>query len=174
MKKNAGSIQQGTGHLEISQWNSFNGAITAAACCFTFAQLMRDLLLLDNQSTNDKFCNDKYLVNIHHVKESLQLSTNGGILTTNMKETFPGYGLVWYHPEAITNILSQSRVKDQGYTISYQPGSYKVSGPKGHVFFKRIPEGLHALQLKQLNNKKVSLVQTIESNKHSFSKCQIQ
>ena len=169
----SGSIQQATQHTQISQWNLFNSAITAAACCLTFAQVMRDLLLLDNQSTDDIFCNDKYLKNIHHVKETLQLSTNGGVLTTNMKGTFPGYGLVWYHPNAITNILSQSRVEDLGYHITYQRGSYKVSGPKGHVIFKRIPEGLYALRLNKLINNQVSLVQTIEANKHGFSKRQI-
>ena len=157
-------------HTQISQWNPLNTAITAAACCLTFAQVMRDLPLLDNQSTDNKFCNDECLTDIHHVKETLQLSTNGGVLTTNMKGTFPGHGLVWCHPQAITDILSQSRVEDLGYNITCRRGSCKVSGPKGHVIFKRIPEGLCALQLNKLTNDGVTLVQTIEANKHGFSK----
>ena len=169
----SGSIQQATQHTQISQWNLFDTAITAAGCCLTFAQVMRDPLLLDNQSTDDIFCNDKYLKNIHHVKETSQLSTNGGVLTTNMKGTFPGYGSVWCHPEAITDVLSQSRVEDLGYHITHQRGSHKVSGPKGHVIFKRIPEGLCALRLNKLIDNQVSLVQTIEANKHGFSKRQI-
>ena len=147
-----GSTQQGTGHLQMSRWNPFNGAIIKASNFLNFSQLMHDLLLLDNQSTDDIFCNNKYLINIHCVDESLQLSTNGGILTANMKWTFPGYGLVWYHPKAIANVSSQSRVEDQGYTISCQCGSYKVTGPKSHAFFKRTPEGLHALRLDHPKN----------------------
>ena len=139
---------------------------------------MHHLLLLDNQSTDDIFCNNKYLINIHHVKETLQLSTNGRILTTNMKGTFPCYGLVWYHPKTITNILSQSCVKDQGYIITYQHVSYKVTGPRGHICFEQIPEGLYALRLDLLTkqttgNKGVTLVQTVKNNKLGFTKQQI-
>ena len=136
---------------------------------------MRDLLLLDNQSTDDIFCNPNYLNNIHQVKETLQLATNGGVLTTNWKGTFPGYGLVWFHPKAITNILSQSMVENKGFIVSYHCGTYKVSGPNGHVFFKRIPQGLYALDLKDISNQlicnnQVNLVQTIKANKEGFTK----
>ena len=115
----AGSTQQGTGHLQMSRWNLFNGIITAATF-LTFSQIMRDPLSLDNQSMDDIFCNAKHSVDIHRVKEPLQPVTNGGIPTTNMKGTFPGHGSVWFHPKAITNILSQSRVEDKGHTITCQ------------------------------------------------------
>ena len=118
----------------MSWWNPFNGAIIKASNFLNFSQLMCDLLPLDNQSTDDIFCNNKHSINIHRVNESSQLNTNGRIPTANMKGTFPGHGLVWYHPKAITNILSQSRVEDQGYNISCQRGSHKVTGPKGHAF----------------------------------------
>ena len=173
-----GSTQQGTGHVQITRWNLFNNIIKASNFV-NFSQLMWNPLLLDDQSTDDMFCNDECLIDIHCINEALKLSTNSSILTTNMKGTFPGYGLVWCHPKAIANISSQSRVEDQGHIITHQRGSHKVTGPKGHVHFNHITEGLHASKLDQptnqpTNNKGVTPVETIENNKLGFIKHQVQ
>ena len=56
---------------------------------------LRNKLLLDNQSTADIFCNPEYLTNIHEVKDTLHLETNGGVLKCNTKGLLPGYGHVW-------------------------------------------------------------------------------
>ena len=45
------------------------------------------------------------------VNETLKLHTNGGVLISNMKGDLLGYGMVWYHEAAITNILSLSNIK---------------------------------------------------------------
>ena len=42
---------------------------------------------------------------------SLFLKTNGETLVTNKKGYLPGYGDVWYHKKAITNILGLNNVK---------------------------------------------------------------
>ena len=59
-----GSTKQGTGHLQMSRWNLFNVAIIKASHFLDFSQLMRDLPLLDNQSTDDIFCNNKCSIGI--------------------------------------------------------------------------------------------------------------
>ena len=44
--------------------------------------------------------------------------TNGGTLKCNMKGQLEDYGLVWYHPKAITNILSLACIV-QRYLVSF-------------------------------------------------------
>jgi len=74
---------------------------------FVSAQLnLRDLILLDNQSTVDIFCNKRLLRDIHVTNDDMTVHGNGGALTTNKKGTLKNYGEVWYHKDAITNILS--------------------------------------------------------------------
>ena len=72
--------------------------------------LMKNWLLLDNQSTADIFCNANVLENVRGTSDVLYLDTNGGTLKTTTKGTLRNYGEVWYSPEAITNILSLKNI----------------------------------------------------------------
>ena len=71
---------------------------------------LRDLILLDNQSTVNIFCNKRLLKGIHISADTITVYGNGGALTANQKGTLRNYGEVWYHGDAITNILSLKRV----------------------------------------------------------------
>ena len=46
---------------------------------------LRYLLLLDNQSTFDIFCNPKFLKNVHTTFDTMSVKGNGGSVTTNIK-----------------------------------------------------------------------------------------
>ena len=44
--------------------------------------------------------------NVHKVNMSLSLTANAGVMTTDLKAELPGYGTIWFDPQAMTNVLS--------------------------------------------------------------------
>ena len=76
----------------------------------------------------------------------MKLHTNGGVLVSNMKGDLPGYGEVWYHEGAITNILSLSNIKKRR-KIEYDSSggdTFIVTGKNGsRLEFKASDFGLY-------------------------------
>jgi hypothetical protein len=67
---------------------------------------LRNVLLLDNQSTFDLCCNKKFVSEIIKAKNALQMTSNGGGLKIIEKHKIPDYKyLAWYSKKAITNII---------------------------------------------------------------------
>ena len=56
-------------------------------------------------------------INNKTVPTTLKLMTNGSLLKTNQKVHLKIYGNIWYHPKAISNILSLSNVKGENFII---------------------------------------------------------
>ena len=67
---------------------------------------MYDWILLDMCSLIDHFCNQSFMHNVHQVNTMLSLATNAGVMMTNLNAELPGYGTVWFDPQAMTNVLS--------------------------------------------------------------------
>jgi Zinc knuckle len=76
-------------------------------------------ILLDNQSTIDVFCNKHLLADVHRSDKLMSIHCNAGVVTTSDIGTLPGYGDVWYHSTGIANILSLSRVRQNGFDVAY-------------------------------------------------------
>ena len=148
--------QQQQSHLSTNQSNqeqsqtlNTNSSVTSAwsGANVQFYQSinMKNSILLDNQSTVSLFCNKELVENIREVDEELELATNGGELRTNLKAMVPGFGEVWFHPKAITNIFSFAEMEDK-HNITYNSKSEKafvVHLPHKKVRFNRSSNGLY-------------------------------
>ena len=76
-KKRGGAKTDGTG--KRNRKDRSRETMTKKACD------LRDMMLLDNQSTTDIFCNRRLLTNVWETEETMTIHSNGGLLSTNKK-----------------------------------------------------------------------------------------
>ena len=80
---------------------------------------LREVVLLDNQSTVDLFCNKKHIKNICLAPEPLTLKSNGGELLIHHIADGNEYDEpVWFSKHVIANIFALKIMKKQ-YTVTY-------------------------------------------------------
>jgi hypothetical protein len=79
----------------------------------------KEWILLDNQSIIDLFSNVLLLRNIRKSDTWMKIHSMGGIIHINMIGDLAGYGPVWFYEASIANILSLTRLRQQGYIITY-------------------------------------------------------
>ena len=126
------------------------------------------LILLDNQSTVDLFADAKLLSDIHTIGTTMTVETNGGTLETSQKGFLKGHGWVWYHPDAITNILSLKNVKRK-YRVTFdseKDDCFVVHKPDRQILFREHPSGLY---VHDITDREVIFLQTVEGNKSKYS-----
>jgi hypothetical protein len=74
---------------------------------------LRDVTLLDSQSTIDQICNKELVKDVSKSSKSMQLKSNGGTTTIHQQARMKGYANhLWFSKKAITNILALSYVID--------------------------------------------------------------
>jgi hypothetical protein len=114
--------------------------------------------------------------NIRESDETLELHTNGGILTTNLKCDVPQWGEAWYNPKVITNIFSYSNMK-QKYTITSDSAidnAFTVHLPGKKVIFVETANGLHIHVSSNKVDQQVQMIQSISENKRFFTTAQFE
>ena len=79
---------------------------------FSFFQSnkIRELVLLNSDSTNTVFCSKEYISNIIKLESPLVLRSNRGETKTSYICDVPYLGTQWYNKNAITNIISLANI----------------------------------------------------------------
>jgi hypothetical protein len=103
------SSSEGTSHFQVDLdlLEETNPKIVLALKSSEHDDLeLRNVLLLDNQSTFDLCCNKKFTFQIFKAKSPLLITSNGGGLKISHKCKIPGYKFqVWFSSKATTNII---------------------------------------------------------------------
>jgi hypothetical protein len=68
---------------------------------------LKEVILLDSQSTMDLFCNATLVNKIRKSRPSMRLKSNGGTMIVTRKATMEGYNkTVWFRTRSITHIIA--------------------------------------------------------------------
>ena len=136
---------------------------------------LRDVILLDSQSTMDLFCNRALVTKIIVPEKSLRLKSNGGTMIVTKKAQVAGYHTdVWYNRSAITNILALKNVIKQ-YRVTYDSDDHtfvvhRKQAGLPNMNFRMHPSGLHFYDPQEEG---LALLTTVSGNKEGFTKRQI-
>jgi hypothetical protein len=136
---------------------------------------LRGVVLLDNQSTVDIFCNKEFVSNIRLAPEPLILKSNGGELIAHHIADVVNYDEpVWFSKKAITNIFTLKNMKKQ-YRVTYNSVEetflvHRDAAGLPNLLFKEHGNGLHFFDPRQAD---FAFVKTVESNMRLYSKRQV-
>ncbi len=136
---------------------------------------MKKWILLDSCSTTDIFCDKKLLSNIREVNDSLNLRTNAGVLRSSQKGHLKNYGEVWYHPDAITNIVSLYNVsKKFGVKYNnYKEDAFEVITNNKTIKFIPSMHGLYHYEYTP-PSERFAFVESVDENRKYYTKRQFQ
>jgi hypothetical protein len=85
---------------------------------------LKEVILLDSQSTMDLFFNASLASKTSKSKSSMRLNSNGGTMFVTQKAKITGYNkTLWFSTRAITNIVELRNLIDQ-YRVTYDSGNF--------------------------------------------------
>jgi hypothetical protein len=137
---------------------------------------LRQVVLLDSQSTIDLICNKALVTDVFKSNKSMRLKSKGGTMTVRQQAKIKGYGKkVWYSERAIPHILALSNVIKQ-YRVTYDSNAQIFivhCQPYGiqNLEFRMHHSGLHYYDPR---DKEFTFVNTVSGNMEGLTKRQIQ
>ena len=141
---------------------------------------MKDWIILDNGSTMSLFANPDLVEKIRESKNTLELHTNTGCKRNKTEADVPGFGTVWFDPDAIANIFGFADLVDK-HRITYDSAkedAFLIHMPQKIVKFKRSPERLYFHQapkkykttlVKPMDTKISHMVTTVSENMKGYT-----
>ena len=99
----------------------------------------------------------------------MHIHCNARITRTNLLGDFSVYGMVWYHPDGIANILSLAEVCQQFHFTydSSKQNEFAVHKPDGSTKqFIQLERGLYYLDT---SSKGITLITTVDDNKSKYT-----
>ena len=86
---------------------------------------LRNMLLLNNKSTANLFCNKKLVTGVWTTYESMIVKGNGGTINTTHKYNVKGYGEVWFNEQSIIKILALKNIK-LNFRVKYNSNNCRI------------------------------------------------
>jgi hypothetical protein len=133
---------------------------------------LKEVILLNSQSTIDLFCNAALVSRIRKSRFSMRLK-NGGTMIVTQKATMEGYNkTVWFGTQAITNIIALRQLIDQ-YCVTYDSDDlmfvvHRESESKPNMELKIHKSGIHYYDPRKEHY--LTFVNTVSENKTGFTK----
>ncbi len=166
-----------TSHFQksVEMLEEHNPKIVLALKSRKFMDLdLRNVLLLDNQSTFGLCCNKRFTSKIFGATNALTMMSNGGGLRITEKCKIPGYKYeVWFSKKGITNIVClKNLIKCYRVTYDSKVDTTFVVHRSAYglldLLFEMYPCGLHVCYPKKMGQ--FGFVQTVHDNMKLFSK----
>lgn len=130
---------------------------------------------LDSMSSVDVFGDGRLLTNVHTVLDKMRIVCNAGTVVVTQMGTFRGYGKVWYHPDAIANILSLSNVQTK-FRVTYDSKSgnhFVVHRDDGSQrLFSPTTKGLYVSQIND-HRSEVTMINTVKENVKAYTRREV-
>ena len=135
---------------------------------------LTQVILLNNQSTMDLFCNKSLVSTTFESKTPMRLKSNGGTMKFNHKATINGYQRqVWFSKNAITNIIALKNIIWQ-YRVTYDSDEstfvvHRDAANKKNMEFRMHANSLYCYGPRE-DITEFAFLETVAGNKKGFTK----
>jgi hypothetical protein len=133
---------------------------------------LREIIILDSQSTMNLFCNAALVRKTSKSKSSMRLKSNNGTMAVSHKATLQGYNKsVWFSTRAITNIIALRNLIEQ-YRVTYDSDDlmfvvHRELESRPNMEFRMHESGLHYYDPRKEAH--LTFVNTVSDNKEGFT-----